>query len=139
MRWVLTWTPSDLSQVTDLKVSSPTLSRLGEMLALQWAAFNHAEWEYAHATPAFLQCDGQDMQDSDQDYARARDEIACANESTTRLSCRSCEGGAWTWQCATKLVPFSWWIQKTDKKHEQIQQFGVSQQMYLERRTICKM
>ena len=51
-------------EVTDVKVSSPTLSRLGKILTHQWTTFNHAEMECADAKSAFWQGDGQDMHDS---------------------------------------------------------------------------
>ena len=96
MRWVLTWTPSDEHpqgrkakarivileyqhpEVADLKVSSPTLSRLGKVLTLQWTAFNHAELECAYAMSPFLQGDEHEMQDTEAVFTRAHDEIACA-------------------------------------------------------------
>ena len=65
-------------EVTDIKVSSPTLSRLGKMLTLHWTAFSHAELECADAKSAFLQDDGQEMQDSELIFARALDDIAAA-------------------------------------------------------------
>ena len=52
MRWVPTWKPSDVlgyqhPEVAELKVASPTLSRLGKMLTLQWTAFNNPELKCA--------------------------------------------------------------------------------------------
>ena len=67
-------------QVAELNVASPTLSRLGRMLTLQWAAFILAELECADAKPAFLPGDGQKMQEHEDVYARASDEAACAND-----------------------------------------------------------
>ena len=79
MRWVLVWKPSaeqendskanertvirgyQHPEVTALKVSSPTLSRLQEMLTLQWTALNRPELERADAKPAFLHDDGQEV------------------------------------------------------------------------------
>ena len=63
-------------EVAELKVASPTLH--GKMLTLQWASFNHAELECADAKSALLQGDGQRMQETEDVYARALDEIACA-------------------------------------------------------------
>ena len=90
MRWVLTWKPSDEHpqgrmakarivvlgyhhpEVAELKMTSPTLSRLGIMLTLHWASFNHAQ----------LECgDGKEMQDEDV-YASALDKIVCAMNIT---------------------------------------------------------
>ena len=62
-------------EVAELKVSSPTLSRIGKMLTLQWRAFNNAE---ECAKSAFLRGDGHEMQDTEAVYARALDDIACA-------------------------------------------------------------
>ena len=59
-------------------MSSPTLSRLGKMLTLQWTAFNHAELECTDARSASLHGDGHDMQDTEAVHARALDDIKCA-------------------------------------------------------------
>ena len=96
MRWVLTWKPSgehppggkakarmvvlghQHPEVAERTVANSTLSRLGKTLALQWTAFNHAELERADAMSAMLQGDGQEMQESEDVYARALNELACA-------------------------------------------------------------
>ena len=48
------------------------------MLTLQWTAVNRLEFNYGDARFAFLQGDGQEMQDPEPIYARALDEIECA-------------------------------------------------------------
>ena len=67
MRRVLAWKPSgehpqgegyQYPEVTELKVASPTLSRLGKVLTLQWTAFNHAGLECADAKSAFERAPG---------------------------------------------------------------------------------
>ena len=121
MRWVLTWKPPDEQgrkararivvlgfqhpEVTELQVASPTLSRLGRILTLQWASFNHAELECADAKSAFLQGDGEEMQETEDVYARALGEIACAMNtplgSAVKLPKAFCRLGH---------APRSWWF-----------------------------
>ena len=60
-------------EVTELNVSSPTLSRLGKMVTLQWTAFNIAELECADANSSFLQSDGHEVQDTGAVFARAHE------------------------------------------------------------------
>ena len=123
MRWVLTWKPSDEHpkgrkakarvvvlgyqhpEVAELKVASPTLSRHGKMPALQWASFNHAELECADAKSAFLQCDGKEMQETEDVYGRALDEIACALHIPLGSAVK-------LWKSVYGLgnVPRSWWL-----------------------------
>ena len=116
MRWALTWKPSDEHpkgrkakarivvleyqhpEVAELKVASLTLSRLGKMLMLQWASINHAELDCADSKSAFLQGDGKEMQETEDVYARAVDEIAC------RIRCEIVESCVRTGKCTQELV-----------------------------------
>ena len=59
-------------------MASPTLSRLGKVLTLQWASFKHAELQCADAMSAFLQGERKKMQETEDVCARALHEIACA-------------------------------------------------------------
>ena len=70
----------------------------------KWAAFNHAKLICADAKAAFLQCDGQELQDSEPNYARAHDDVARALEVASRFSSGNCESGVRTWERTTKLV-----------------------------------
>ena len=87
-----------------MKVSSPTLSRLGKMLTLHCTAFNHAELECAIAKSAFLQGDGQEMQDPQPTYARALDEIKSAMKVPLGSAVGICDGYVGTWERTTKLM-----------------------------------
>ena len=122
LRWALTWKPSAEQEndskakerivirgyqhqsVTNLEVSSPTLSRLGKMLALQWAALNRSELECADTTCALLQRDGQSVQESKPAYANALDEIARAiKNSIGRVNDGKSRVRTWT-------APRSGWV-----------------------------
>ena len=94
MRWVLTYKPDPTHskgkkakarivilghqhpEVEDLEAASPTLGRTGKHLVLQWAAINKAIVESADAKSAFLQGDGQELNDNEPIYVRAIAEVA---------------------------------------------------------------
>ena len=96
MRWVLTYKPDPGSEklkkakarivilgyqhpeVTELEAASPTLTRTGKHLLLQWAAINQATVERADAKSAFLQGDGQELKDQAPIYVQAMAEVAHA-------------------------------------------------------------
>ena len=65
-------------EVDQLQVSSPTLSRLGRMLVLQWAAVHRCDIECGDVKGAFLQGDGDEMEHHEPIYAKALDEVAIA-------------------------------------------------------------
>ena len=65
-------------EVEQLETASPTLSRTGKHLVLQWAALNKATVESADAKSAFLQGDGQELDDNEPIYVRAIAEVAHA-------------------------------------------------------------
>ena len=78
-------------------MSSPTLSRLGKMLTLQWTAFNHAELDCADVKSAFLQGDGDEMQDTEAANARALDDISCSMNIPFGFGGETRESCVWTW------------------------------------------
>ena len=84
-------------EMTDLTVSSLTLSRLGKKLAIQWAALNRAQLERADTKCALVQGDGQEVQESEPAYAKGLDEIACAMkiplESALKMATAVCGHG----------------------------------------------
>ena len=87
-------------EVTDLKKSWPTLSRLRKMLTLQWAALNRPELERADAKPAFLQDDGQKTQKPEPVRAKT---LVC-HEDFIRVRGEDGKGRVQTWTCTTQLV-----------------------------------
>jgi len=96
MRWVLTYKPDTSNpkgrkakarivilgyqhpEVEELETASPTLGRTGKHLVLQWASINKAVVESADAKSAFLQGDGQELDDNEPIYVRAIAEVAFA-------------------------------------------------------------
>ena len=96
MRWVLTYKPDPTNpkgkkakarivilgyqhpEVEELETASPTLGRTGKHLVLQWAAINKAIVESADAKSAFLQGDGQELDEKEPIYVRAIAEVAYA-------------------------------------------------------------
>jgi len=96
MRWVLTYKPDPTHpkgkkakarivilgyqhpEVEDLETASPTLGRTGKHLVLQWASINKAIVESADAKSAFLQGDGEQLNDNEPIYVRAIAEVAYA-------------------------------------------------------------
>ena len=107
IRWVLTYKPDPSSasgqkakarmvilgyqhpELTEIETASPTLSRTGKHLVLQWAAINKATVEAADATSAFLQGDGQELDDNRPIYISATAEIAAALDVPTGTAVRT--------------------------------------------------
>ena len=96
MRWVLTWKPDSTletgrkakarivvlgyqhPEVEELQTAGPTLGRTGKHLVLQWAAINRATVESADAKSAFLQGDGEELNEHKPIYVQAIEEVAAA-------------------------------------------------------------
>ena len=96
MRWVLIWKKDPTSErgrkakarivvlgyqhpeLEELKTASPTLGRTGKHLCLLWASTNQATAESADAKSAFLQGDGEELNENAPIYAKAIAEVAAA-------------------------------------------------------------
>ena len=96
MRWVLIWKKDPTSangrkakarivvlgyqhpELEELKTAAPTLGRTGKHLCLVWASINHATAESADAKSAFLQGDGEELNENAPIYVKAIPEVAAA-------------------------------------------------------------